>query len=95
MRGERKRIEALIERNLAGGRVELHVDTKDGLSYVVSRSVGEEPMVLTADGQPTEVAVQAGGFFRADIFSQNEVRVDRRSQYLAARPARQLRVGAV
>jgi ABC-type lipoprotein export system ATPase subunit len=70
---ERRRIESLVERNLAGGRVEVVIETKDGLSYIISRSAGEEPLVLTADRQPTDITFKAGGVFRADIYSQNEV----------------------
>lgn len=69
----RRRIEALIENNLDSGRVQVAIETKDGLSYIVSRSAGEEPIVLTADGQPTEVTLKCGGVFNADIYSQNEV----------------------
>ncbi len=70
---ERRRIETLVERNLAGGRIEVTIETKDGLSYIISRSAGEEPNVLTADRQPTDITFKAGGVFRADIYSQNEV----------------------
>ena len=42
----RKRIESLVEQNLAGGRVEIHVRTKGGLSYIVTRSAGDDPVVL-------------------------------------------------
>jgi ABC-type lipoprotein export system ATPase subunit/predicted nucleic acid-binding Zn-ribbon protein len=69
----RKRIESLIERNLGFGRVELRIETKDGLAYVVSRAVGEDPVVMTADGKPTDITLKAGTFFKADVFSQNEV----------------------
>src|SRR5512143_1252947 len=34
---DRRRIETLVERNLAGGRVDVTIETKDGLLYVVSR----------------------------------------------------------
>jgi DNA repair exonuclease SbcCD ATPase subunit len=40
---ERRRIESLVERNLAGGRVEITIETKDGLAYIISRAAGEEP----------------------------------------------------
>ena len=43
------------------------------LTYIVSRSAGDDPIVLTADRQPTDIAFKAGGVFRADIYSQNEV----------------------
>lgn len=71
--GERRRIESLVEKNLAGGRVDVAIETKDGVRYVVRRSASEEPIVLTADGQPTDIAPRANGFFRADVYSQNEV----------------------
>ncbi len=70
---ESKRIESLVERNLGGGRIQLGIETKDGLSYIISRSVGDEPIVLTEDGKPTDITLRTGGFFRADIYSQNEV----------------------
>lgn len=53
---ERRRIEALVEKNLAGGRVELHVETKDGLPYTITRAWGDEPIVLAADGSPTAIS---------------------------------------
>ena len=68
-----KRVESLVEKNLAGGRVQVAVQTKDGLSYIVSRSAGEDPVVLTEDGTATEISLRAGGLFKIDIFSQNEV----------------------
>ena len=71
--GARKRIDSLVDRNLAFGRVELGVETKDGLSYIISRAAGEEPVVLTQGRKPTEITLKAGSFFKADIFSQNEV----------------------
>ena len=69
----RRRVEALIEKNLASGRVEVAIQTRDGLDYIVSRAAGEAPMVLTAEGKPTEITLAAGGLFKADIYSQNEV----------------------
>lgn len=68
-----RRIESLVNRNLDFGRVEVGIKTKDGLTYVVSRSLNEDPVVLSDDGTPTEITLKAGGFFAADIFSQNEV----------------------
>ncbi len=82
--GACKRIEALMSRNLDAGRVELGIETKDGLTYIVSRTLGEGPVVLSDDGRPTEITLKAGGFFKADIFSQNEV------ENIADRPLSQL-----
>ncbi len=69
---ERKRVEDLVLRNLRGGRVDLAVQTKDGMAYTVSRAPGEEPIISTADGTVTEMTVRSG-LFRLDVFSQNEV----------------------
>jgi DNA repair ATPase RecN len=70
---ENRRICSLVAQNLAGGRVHVEFQTKNGLTYVVARSWDEEPVVLTADGQPSQLTLKSGGVFRADIFSQNEV----------------------
>ena len=70
---ERKRIETLVERNLAGGHVEVMIETRDGLSYIISRYAGDDPVVLTAERQPTDLSFKGGGVFPADIYSQNEV----------------------
>ncbi|MGI9012942.1 MAG: AAA family ATPase [Phycisphaerales bacterium] len=69
----RRRVDSLIEQNLGGGRVELDIQTKDGLRYRITRSVGEQPMVLNMDGSPTDIRLGTGRLFRADIYSQNEV----------------------
>ena len=69
----RERIDALVERNLAGGRVQLTIETKDGVPYFVNRSPGEAPIVLSADGAATEIVLRSGGLFKADIYSQNEI----------------------
>jgi len=82
---EHKRIESLVEQNLAGGRVEVEVETKDGLAYTITRSWGEEPIVLAADGSPTAISLKSSRLFQADIFSQNEVEriADRATSQLA------------
>jgi len=70
---ERRRIDGLVEQNLGGGRVQVAFQTRNGLTYIVSRSWAEDPVVLTAEGQPTQLTLKSGGVFRADIYSQNEV----------------------
>jgi ABC-type cobalamin/Fe3+-siderophores transport system ATPase subunit len=67
----RKRLDSIISGNLNGGRVELEVETADGARYFVSRVQGEEPIVMDKERNP--VPVKLPGFFRAEIFSQNEV----------------------
>lgn len=69
----RRRVENLVKRNLGDGRIRLAIETKDGLEYIVDRTASGNPLVLTADGQPTDIAISSGGIFSADIFSQNEV----------------------
>ena len=69
----RRRVEALIAENLRGVRVELTIETKDGLTFVVTRTAGDEPIVLDADRQPTAITLRAGSLFAADIYSQNEI----------------------
>lgn len=69
----RKRVETLVEGNLAGGRIEVAIQNRDGLAYIVSRSAGEAPVVLDANRAPTEINLRSGGLFNVDIFSQNEV----------------------
>ncbi|MBS3735500.1 MAG: AAA family ATPase [Phycisphaerae bacterium] len=69
----RRRVEDLVKTNLGDGRIRLAIETKEGLEYIVDRTASGEPMVLSADGQPTEIAIGSGGLFGADIFSQNEV----------------------
>ena len=51
----RRRLDPLIAANLDGGRVQVTIDTKDGLSYIVSRSAGEDAIVLSADGSDLRV----------------------------------------
>ena len=69
----RQRIKALIEKNLDFGRVDVGIQTKEKLSYIVSRSAGEEPVVLAEERKPTEIQLTTGDLFVADVFSQNEV----------------------
>lgn len=80
----RARVESLVEQNLGGGRVQLAIQTKDGLPYVVSRAAGEDPVVFADNGSPTEISLKSGGLFSVDIFSQNEVEsiADRASSQL-------------
>jgi DNA repair exonuclease SbcCD ATPase subunit len=71
---ERRRVEAVVRANLGDGRVELGIETKEGLSYIVSRAAEEESLVLTPDGSSTEITLRGGsGVFRADIYSQNQI----------------------
>jgi ABC-type lipoprotein export system ATPase subunit len=80
----RRRVEDLVAQNLGGGRVELVIETRDGMEYTVSRTADDPPIVYTPDGEPTSISLGAAGVFRADVFSQNEV------ESIAGDPASQL-----
>ncbi|HPC65233.1 MAG TPA: AAA family ATPase [Anaerohalosphaeraceae bacterium] len=69
----RKRVESLVKNNLGDGRIRLTIETKDGLEYIIDRTASGDPMVLNSDGTPTDISINSGGIFNADIFSQNEV----------------------
>lgn len=68
-----KRLESLVEGNLQDGRVELVVENSDGIRYIITRSVGEAPIVLDGDRNPTPLNAAGSAFFRAEIFSQNDI----------------------
>lgn len=70
----RKRVERIIDANLDGGKVEVTIETKDGAVYVVSRSAGEDPVVVDGSGQSIKgLKVLGGHLFRADVLSQNQM----------------------
>lgn len=80
---ERKRIENLVKRNLNGGRIEIGIRATDGTAYRITRSFGDEPIVLDESGAPAPVSLKSG-LFRAEIYSQNAV------ESIADRPLFQL-----
>ena len=69
----RKRIVSVIENNLGGGRVEVTIETKDGLTYIVSRAAGEEPILLDPERKPLSVEFSSSQLFGADVYSQNQI----------------------
>ncbi len=68
----RRRIESLVANNLSGGRVDVTIETRDGLSYIISRTPDGDPMVLKPDGSISGMEFSPT-LFRLDVFSQNEV----------------------
>ncbi|WP_437225963.1 AAA family ATPase [Planctomicrobium sp. SH661] len=80
---ERKRVETLIKRNLNGGRIEVGIRALDGTAYRVTRSFGDDPIVLDADGVAASLNLKAG-LFRTDVYGQNAV------ESIADRPLFQL-----
>jgi len=69
----RKRIQSLVENNLNGGRVALGIETKEGLTYTVSRAAGEDPILLDENENPLPATPLLSQMFRADIYSQNQI----------------------
>ena len=69
----RRRIVSVIEHNLGGGRVEVTIETKDGLTYIVSRAAGEEPILLDPERKPLPVEFSSSQLFGADVYSQNQI----------------------
>jgi len=69
----RKRIQSLVESTLAGGRVELIIETKDGMTYTVSRAAGEEPVLVSSEGTILPNETLRSQIFPADIYSQNQI----------------------
>lgn len=59
---ERKRIETLVKRNLGGGRICVGILGSDGARYNVTRSFGDEPIVLDANEQPVSLSLKSGIF---------------------------------
>ena len=69
----RRRVTSMIDKNLAGGRVELTVETKEGMSYTINRSAGEDAVITGEDGVPLPPNVSVNHIFGAAVFSQNQI----------------------
>ena len=67
----RKRIDSIVRTNLQGGRVELQIETKDGMAYTISRTLDGESIVLDQDGKP--VSLKGSRLIPADVYSQNQI----------------------
>lgn len=67
-----KELISLVESNLNGGRVELTVETANGITYIISRNMGEMPEVYRPNHEGTGMTFTPN-IFRLDIFSQNEI----------------------
>ncbi len=70
---ELQRIASLVRDNLGAGRVVLTVQTAEGLEYNVSRAVDDPPVVLTPEGEPTDIRFSAADLLRASVYSQNQI----------------------
>lgn len=66
-------LRALVKDNLCGGRIQLGVSTKYGVSYTGERRYDEPLAVLDAQGAACNVSLDRDGVFGADIYSHNEL----------------------
>lgn len=69
----RRKIDGLIKNTLDGGRVEVVIETKEGMTYTISRSQDEAPVLLSEDGTPLPLEALHSQIFNADIYSQNQI----------------------
>jgi ABC-type lipoprotein export system ATPase subunit len=67
----RRRFDSIIGSNLQGGRVELEIETKDGMAYTITRTLDGESIVLDSDKQP--VSLKGSRLIPADVYSQNQI----------------------
>ena len=67
-----KQLQAIVECNLGGGRIEVTVETADKVTYIISRKAGEAPQVLFGDRNPSGMVLEPA-MFPLDVFSQNEI----------------------
>lgn len=63
----------LIKANLDRGTAEVTIETRDGMTYRVSRGSSGDPEVSDERGAPVEVSLQRGQVFAADFYSQHQI----------------------
>jgi DNA repair ATPase RecN len=66
-------IDRLIRNNLGSGRLRLEIETLNGLSYTIERTLDEEMLIFDEKGNPTNISLDKGILFNAEIYSQNEI----------------------
>lgn len=66
-------IEKLLDHNLGGGSVRVVIETAEGTTYTVTRGRGEAPLVINAEGKPTEINIGKDIIFGVDLYSQNQI----------------------
>jgi hypothetical protein len=67
----RRRFDSIIKSNLQGGRVELEIETKDGMAYTITRTLDGESIVFDSDKKP--VSLKGSRLIPADVYSQNQI----------------------
>ncbi len=72
-RQRRRRIESLLENNIASGVVRASIVTRDGVTYQVERATNSEALVTDEDGVGVDISIGGDIVFGIDIYSQNEI----------------------
>ncbi|MBF0108693.1 MAG: AAA family ATPase [Magnetococcales bacterium] len=72
-RGGKSRAQAVVQSNLANGRVRLHFRTRHGMRYTAERPWNDDCQVLDENGAATAISLDRDRIFRADVYSQNEI----------------------
>lgn len=72
-RGGKSRAHAVVQNNLANGRVRLHFRTRHGMQYTAERPWNDVCQVLDEKGTATTISLDRDHIFRADVYSQNEI----------------------
>ena len=68
---QQKQFEKLLQSNLGTGRLKVVVQTKEGLTYTVERTVNEEAQIFDEQGEPTEFPLD--GILDVEVYSQNQI----------------------
>lgn len=68
-----KAIDGLIRNNLGSGRLSVGIETMDGLSYKIEGSLDEDMLISDEGGNRTDISLNSGVLFNAEIYSQNEI----------------------
>ena len=69
---QKRSLLSLVESNLNGGRVEVAIETPEGLSYIISREFGGKVYVYEPDHQGSGMLFSPS-LCPVDVFSQNEI----------------------
>lgn len=66
-------IDRLIKANLGNGKVEVEIETLNGMYYQVRKSDGDAALVMNDRGDPVEIDIERDTIFSAEIYSQNQI----------------------
>ena len=70
---EYRGIEKLISHNLETGKIRLQIETKDGMTYFIEKTMSEDYVVTNEEGEKVNLYLETGDIFNAEIYSQNEI----------------------